>query len=141
MDVVSAVASVTTLVALTKEIVIIVGTLLRDIQDAPQELSRVSNHVSLVSLELECISRAYSLTDLGLLLTAEEVLIFKKSLTIVKSDMTALQRECEKYSRGKARLSTRVSWALLDSKTVSRCLERLHKIESHLIVVSNIIHM
>tara|TARA_R110002003_G_scaffold244_4_gene17456 strand:- start:68518 stop:68943 length:426 start_codon:yes stop_codon:yes gene_type:complete len=141
MDVVSIVASITTLVVLTKEIVIIARNLLRDVQDAPKELVQVSSHVSLISLELECINRAHDPTGLGLHLTLEESLILKKSLTIVKSDMTTLQRDCEKYSKGKTRLSTRMSWALFDSKAVNRCLEQLHKIESHLLLVSNIMHM
>lgn len=140
MEVVGAFASITTILALAKGIATVADCLLRDFQDAPKELNRVSNQVSLIFLELECIKQLPNDTNIGYLLDEDECWILKQSLTIATNDITAIHEECKKYTQKKSRLSARLSWALFDSKTIDNALERLQKIESHLLFVTQIIN-
>jgi hypothetical protein len=139
MEVVGAVASITTLLALVKGIATIADCLLRDFHNAPKELNQVSNQVSLIFLELECIKQLPHDTDIGYLLDEEECWTLKQSLAIATNDITAIHEECKKYTQKKSRLSSRISWALFDSKTIDNALERLQRVESHLLFVTQIV--
>jgi hypothetical protein len=136
MEVVCAVVSITTLLALVKGIATVADCLLRDSNNAPKELTQVSNQVSLIFLELEYIKQLPNDTDIGYLVDEEDCRTLKQSLAIATNNITVIHEECKKYTQKKSRLSSRISWALFGSKTIDNALERLQRIESHLLFVT-----
>jgi hypothetical protein len=142
MEVVGAVASIVTLVGLSKEIASIARDLLHGFHQAPTELVQISNHVALITLELECIDivQQDNGQGSGIWLISAESSILQQSLTIAKNSIMTTKRECEKYAGLEPKLSTRLSWALFDSKTMNVTLDQLQKTESHLLFVLQIIN-
>jgi hypothetical protein len=142
MEVVGAVASIITLAALTKELSTLIEALLQDVQHAPRQLVQVSNQVSLIFLELECIKQLQQDANIGFQLPGEELWILQQALTIAMNNITAIHKECEKrISVTKGRRSSRFSWALFDSKAMNGALEQLQRTESHLLFVTQVINM
>ncbi|KAF2019501.1 ankyrin [Aaosphaeria arxii CBS 175.79] len=141
MEVVSAVASVTTLVALAKEIWTIAGDLVRNFQNAPKELIRISNQTSLVYLELECVNRMQQEGGFRTSLTDEETWIFQQSLTVAKNSIVSIHKDCKKYSASKCRISSRFAWTIFDSKTVDVHMAHLQRIESSITVILQVLNM
>lgn len=141
MEIVGAVASIITLVALAKEISALADILVRNVQNGPDELSHISNQISLVSLELDLLRRLEDEKDDGPLLTNEEAWILKQSLTIANHDIAAMHREYQKLAQSRFRKGSRLSWAQFDSKTSSNALKQLHRTEGHLLLVLQVINM
>jgi hypothetical protein len=105
-------ASIITLVALARELSSIIEALLKDVQHAPRQHVQVSNQVSLVFLELECIKQLQHDSNLGFQLSDKELWILKPSLTIAMNSIMAIHAECEKRMLAtKGRMSPRFSWA------------------------------
>lgn len=140
MEIVGAIASVITLVALSKEVISIANELLQGFQSAPKEVTRIVEHVSLIVLKLECLSLVQHDSTLEAWLTEEESRILQQSLTVVKSNLLAIKSDCEKHVGPHSRLTTRLSWAFFDSKVVNGVLEQLHKVESHLVFILQILN-
>lgn len=132
-----AVASIMTLLALTKGIATIADTLLRNLHNAPKELAQVCNQVAFIFLELECIGKLQDDQDTSHLLIDDEFWILKQALTITLNEITAIQTRCNKYIKVKTRLQSRVSWAFFDSKTIDCSLVQLRRTESHLLFVTH----
>jgi hypothetical protein len=141
MEVVGVIASITTLVALAKELSTITCSILHSLQHAPKELIHVANQMSLISLELECIQRAQNLANFTTsILTTEESRILDQSLKAAGTTITALHQDCKKCMQPRNRLASRISWALFDSKIVNGALQQLHNTESNLSLVIQVIN-
>lgn len=141
MEVVGAVASIVTLVALAKEVWNLCSDLLHNYQDAPKELVRLSNQASLICLELECISRSQRAHGLTSSLTNEESWIFQQSLGTAKTSLAAIYRSYQRYRGDKTRTSSRIAWTLFDRKSVEEHLLHLQKTETSLCVILQVINM
>lgn len=135
MEVLGAAASIVTLVALSKEISSIAKDLLHDYQQAPKALLQIHDQVTLVTLELECMNLLQQDNEQSPWLTVEETHILRQSLAVAKTSITTIKTECEKCIKAKMRLSTRLSWALFDGKTIDSALDQLQKTESRLLFV------
>lgn len=144
MEVVGAVASIVTIAALAKEIWTLVTNLLRDDRKAPQELFRISNQASLILLELECIAKSpfegghHGLNDS---LTTEEAWILQQSLNGAKNSLNIVLRSCQRQLRNARRASSRLAWSLFEKKIIDENLEYLHRTETSLGIVLQVMNL
>ncbi|OAL47298.1 ankyrin [Pyrenochaeta sp. DS3sAY3a] len=141
MEVVGAVASIVTLVALAKEVWTLSSELLHNYHEAPKELVRISNQTSLICLELECVSQSQKADGLTSSLTNEEAWIFQQSLSAAKTSLATIRRSCQRYPSDKKRTSSRIAWTLFDRKTVEEHLLHLQKTETSLCVILQVVSM
>jgi hypothetical protein len=144
MEIVGAVASIVTIAGLAKEVWILATGLLRDDRSAPQELLHISNQASLILHELECITgfqREDGHRGSAASITKEEAWILEQSLNAAKRSLSVLRRLCERRSRNGGSTSSRLAWALFMKKTVEEYLEQLHKTETSLGVILQVINL
>ena len=141
MEIVGAVASIVTLVALAKEVWTLSTQLLQDCQNAPEELFRISNETFLIFRGLESISSSNQ--DHGLFnhLTKDEVQTLEKSLAAAKVSLETITQLHSKHTGDKKRALTRLSWSFFDHKTVKEHLVHLQRTESSLCVILHVISM
>ena len=141
MEVVGAVASIITLAGLAKEVWTLSTDLLRNYQNAPKELVRISNQTSLILLELECISQSKNTHGLASLFTNEEAWIFQQSLSAAKTSLAAIYCSSQQNLRDRNRMSSRIAWTFFDRKTVEDHLIHLQRTETSLCVILQVINM
>lgn len=142
MEAIGSLASLITVIGLTKEI----GTLIRDTlqgcRAAPREFQSISSQIDLIQLELECLLRLqddiqqnklqFSPTDVKTLKS-----LFKSSLDNIQS----IHHQCvEKLPKGKS-FGTRLNWALADRKTCESLVRQVQSAETALCTTINIIHL
>ncbi|KAH7064294.1 ankyrin repeat-containing domain protein [Paraphoma chrysanthemicola] len=139
MDPVSAVASITTLVALAKEIATITTDVVNGVRSAPQELAQVQNNACLIFLNLKCMETALNQADGVRALDSDEAWIWHQALTVAKHNMTFIHEECKLLIQRRAGGKSRLVWAILEKKKAEGYLSQLQHTQNSLGVILQVI--
>jgi hypothetical protein len=126
MDPISGVASVWTLIEAASLLVKAVS----DFKDAPEELCALLRHLIFLKAELEQLGSLDEdkRDDLVPAFTRKSL---ATAFSAASDTITDIEQCCSGMS-SRATVGKRLKWAILDRRTTSRLLDRLHGIESHL---------
>jgi hypothetical protein len=137
------VGTVAALIGLTKEVTAASDSLVRHFRNAPKELVQIHNQISLVLLQLAYITQFDKQDDLDTLLPTQDVQILVHAMQIAKNDILAVRKDLESYVKpktGKPSVSTRLSWALFDRKSVEDALGQLQRVEGRLMLLLQLLN-
>ncbi|KAF1977266.1 hypothetical protein BU23DRAFT_323820 [Bimuria novae-zelandiae CBS 107.79] len=125
MEFVGAVASVTTLVAVAKEVTELNIKLISGLQAAPKQFVQLQNHTCLVLLGLQSLNDITDKAGLETFLSEQELWIFYQALQTAKHDVLAIHADCTTMCRTLAPSRRRLRWTLLEEGKAEECLQQL----------------
>ncbi|RDK39596.1 ankyrin [Aspergillus phoenicis ATCC 13157] len=142
LSVVGGIASISQIVSYVISTTKTIIEFCRDVQDAPKELFHLQAKLSLLGTALRCLNDQLLYAADGNILPLELQTLLQITLKQIDDDVSALQKVCDKYEKSQLRpIRRRVSWALLERKTVESLLQNLRDSEASVNCALNILNL
>jgi hypothetical protein len=135
MEIVGAVASIATLVAVAKEVSELTIKLSSSLCDAPRQFAQLQNHTCLVFLALQSLNDICGKASLQDILSEREIWILSQALMTAKHEITAINKECSKLCRDRCTTKRKLRWSLMEKSKSEEFLQQLQRIESSLGII------